>query len=546
MRKKHLFTALFLSVFGIIATAQPFEMEHYDSLGMMEYLRHRPLSPKEKSYRRYKEVLDAKQQAQDSAYWAIIDKLPKPWAVAARSIWVEDALVEALLAKEAYEMDKYMATNHGKSFIFNGLFNGLDNLIAQQAAKEDSNAVLLPINTIYGFPKGFTINGGVHHLRIDDNKTIYSAGAEGFWLRWQMPDSLYVLFEKKNKVPPVAMAAHNLEKHYLFVKISPDNRYLARYTNRGGSVLEILERDGDTSKLVSKTAIHQGKLATAILFSPDNKGVFTVSVDGTIGFTSLDGKFENLIPKLPAETQQRVTSLTLSNDGQFLFGASDKSNKIWIWNLTDKNLFKTLSVREDSLARRNIAAVAIGGKDDRFIAAGYMNGYIRIWDLLRTPTEDSIFSKLLPYHTKRISDLVFSPDANTLLACSYDKTASLWHIKDEKWNFPYEDPGYIPFRLGDGSDGVAASVAFSPDGKTAFVGYISGAIRYWHLDLSYYANEICLRAQKNLSNNLWVQYFGTNGKPDEPPFVNIKSGKRTPLSTCINPITNKPCEQMQD
>src|SRR5262249_9594394 len=73
-------------------------------------------------------------------------------------------------------------------------------------------------------------------------------------------------------------------------------------------------------------------------------------------------------------------------------------------------------------------------------------------------------------HQHSIRAIAFSPDGNTVLTGSRDKTARLWDVGTGK-------PIGPPFL----HEGFVESAAFSPDGKTILTGSLDGKARLWRM-----------------------------------------------------------------
>ena len=73
-------------------------------------------------------------------------------------------------------------------------------------------------------------------------------------------------------------------------------------------------------------------------------------------------------------------------------------------------------------------------------------------------------------HTGQVTSVAFSPDGNTVLTGSIDRTARLWETASGKLLATLE-----------GHTGQVTSVAFSPDGKTVLTGSIDRTARLWDI-----------------------------------------------------------------
>lgn len=112
-----------------------------------------------------------------------------------------------------------------------------------------------------------------------------------------------------------------------------------------------------------------------------------------------------------------------------------------------------------------VYVVAISNNGRR-MAIGLKNGMIEIWDLLIRDRWVSCKG-----HTGFITSVAFSPDGQTLVSGSEDKTVRLWNVQSG------EMIGYPLIK----HTGFVSSVAFSPDGQTIVSGSQDKTIQFWNI-----------------------------------------------------------------
>jgi WD domain, G-beta repeat len=119
---------------------------------------------------------------------------------------------------------------------------------------------------------------------------------------------------------------------------------------------------------------------------------------------------------------------------------------------------------------------------------------VRLWDL-RQPTAAPT---VLRGHEKAVYSVAFSPDGQTLVSGSRDKTVRLWDLRQ---------PTAVPTVLW-GHQRVVWSVAFSPDGQTLASGSLDQTIFIWIARTETLAEKICQQVWRNLTLDEWRQFVG--------------------------------------
>ncbi len=162
--------------------------------------------------------------------------------------------------------------------------------------------------------------------------------------------------------------------------------------------------------------------------------------------------------------------------------------------------FKSKPLKGHSDWVRNVAFSPNG----KMLASGSSDNTIILWD---AATQQAIGSPLSG-HTSNVWSVAFSPDGKALASGSDDNTIILWDVATRQ---PIGTP--LTGQVGD-----INSVAFSPDGKmlasasddkTIFLLDVS-LVDVSLLDLGpeAWAAKACQRANRNLTQVEWKQYFG--------------------------------------
>jgi len=146
---------------------------------------------------------------------------------------------------------------------------------------------------------------------------------------------------------------------------------------------------------------------------------------------------------------------------------------ILLWDLEKMQVLKTF-VGHSSGMRRNCL---VWSQDGKTFLSGNWDGSIRLWDV---QTGEEVAHLQAGYG--RVMSLALSPDGKYALS-SYlsgpDKPVILWDLEDQREINRFGIPGN--HRHADQWLHVA-SVAFSPDGKTALFGIVFGTVIWWDLN----------------------------------------------------------------
>jgi WD40 repeat protein len=132
--------------------------------------------------------------------------------------------------------------------------------------------------------------------------------------------------------------------------------------------------------------------------------------------------------------------------------------------------------------------------DGKTLASGSMDKTIILWDVASSQP----LAPPLTGHTASVWSVAFSPDGQTLASGSFDTNIILWDVASGQ---PFGSPL-------TGHTGTVYSVAFSPDGQTLASGSADGTVILWDLDFGSLPAQACRRANRNLTQSEWRQFFG--------------------------------------
>ena len=447
-------------------------------------------------------------------------------SVAVKSWKVEDPDVQALLAQESFGINKASEGRNNDAYIYEALYKALDKM---SGVKDNPD-----FNTLNIAPEGLDHIGAVRSIVVStkqDEKDlkVYTTGSDGWLLKWNL-QSFKGKEDRNKNGRPEEIARNRNDRVYRSMDMSPDGKYIVR----GGDEEYIEVFDVAKKELKLTIDAHRGRRVWALEFLPDGNAIVSAGDDGSIKYSNLKGQVTPIVEGL----SNRITSISLSGDGQHIAGAGN-SPAVSIWNIkSGQEEFKL----DNPYNKQNATSVAISPAG-RFVAVGYQDGALLIWDIYDYVEKRSEYKpERLLNHSAGISDISFSDDGTALLVGSLDKRATLWQVWDKKFEkfdnekeFPFKDSKFQPIRLEDHSDWVL-SVAFSHDGKKALTGCADGSVKIYEVEMARYSEQMCDMIRKNLSNKDWKKYIGTDDPEKDPRkqrlYIITAEGERTPLKTC--------------
>ncbi|NES89773.1 MULTISPECIES: serine/threonine-protein kinase [Okeania] len=216
----------------------------------------------------------------------------------------------------------------------------------------------------------------------------------------------------------------------------------------------------------------QGTFATqsdkifAVAITPDGQTIISGGADGTINIWDLaTGSLKNTL----TGHSKAVYSIAISRDGQTVISGS-ADGTIKIWDLATESLKATLTGHSKA-----VYSVAISS-EKQIIVSGSADGTIKIWDLV-TGSLINTFSG----HSDRIFSVAISSDGQNVVSGSADETIQVW---DLRFFSKVENDIILISNLKNtltGHSNEVWSVAISPDGQTIVSGSEDKTIKIWDL-----------------------------------------------------------------
>ncbi len=476
---------------------------------------------------------DSLQRIESEKENAIIGLISFSQTIAHKSHGVENAEVRALLAKEAYDLNQAAEGNFYDSYIGEALYAAVAglkpnfNLITNPTEAQNMNPleVLKNLRALAKSPTNAL-------LSTPNNKYLYSCNGRNI-LCWE------------NKYPPqTPQIAYQSSKESISNMLIIKDNTLARATVNGE--IEIFSLRANQLSLDTIIKTHNGTTITNMVVR--EKFIISIGTDGKLFSTSIYDYTSSFLAEL--RFKNGLLDMGITSDGKYLLCVSAHTNQLHLINLEDNateveslnDAFSTSAIDGDSI---KITALA-HSPNDVYLAIGYSNGAIRIWNLL----DYNIFEnkpELLLFQQQKINDLVFSNNSQQLAAASGDSLISLWQIDtsvrakvfrgygDSFESNPYKDYRYAPIRFKNLLS-VSSSLAFSHDNKRLFAGNQNGEVQIFETNMAIYATQICDLVGKNLSDKVWGKYIGANIEEVSKKYDIfsrvLKQEKRNPFNTC--------------
>ncbi|KAF9438521.1 hypothetical protein BGZ76_007195 [Entomortierella beljakovae] len=257
-----------------------------------------------------------------------------------------------------------------------------------------------------------------------------------------------------------------LEGHRAFpttISFSPQGKILASGgTDSVVRLWKVQENHGNQALEV------RGDWVNSVVYSPQGNQILTGSYDGLVNLwdvetgrvvTTFNGHKEN------------VTGVAFSSNNEQIISSSWDST-VRLWNIKNKDCISTSQFRT-----RRVTSVAFSPNSDQAAYGTHCalsifpnnkqdNGAVRIWDIA---TGDIIST--LQGHKEHVTSIAYSPQGDSIVSTSEDKTIILWDIENEEILQKFV-----------GHKGFVYSASFSPDGERIISGSKDKTVRIWDVE----------------------------------------------------------------
>ncbi|MCZ6596540.1 MAG: protein kinase [Planctomycetota bacterium] len=202
-----------------------------------------------------------------------------------------------------------------------------------------------------------------------------------------------------------------------------------------------------------------------IALAPDGRTIYALSMMGVLlvydiapGSVAPVFRFSHpLLRLLPGLSWEM--DLSISPDGSKLVFVQERA-RVEIVSVDDLDASELLEIPDG-----RVACVEFG-PDSRFVAVGYEDGRVVVYDLVAGETVHT-----LEGHTDAVTSLAWRSDGTWLASGSKDRSLRIWD--------PITGTG---IRKLEGHEGAVLCVAFHPDGERVATGSRDQRVRIWHVE----------------------------------------------------------------
>jgi WD40 repeat protein len=432
---------------------------------------------------------DAEKKAEEAAKEAIRQKeiaeklrikgLSTSLAVKSSNMKYDDRL-KNLLAMKAFSLHESKIKGLVAPEIYTGLHDAVGNSLPQEFDEiEEAH------------------NGAIRSLITTGNNEFYSAGSDGTLKKWSLSNW-------KNVGKPTAQSTNIKTGSAIDIKTNISNN--GDWIALGGkkSSVELYNTKNKTSK---KLNLHGGKDVYDLVYSPDNKQLYSVGADRKVKSYDIERGTTKEVISLTSQTEV----ISISHDGKWLaVGSNSGVLQLYTGNNYTERFF------EDDLNAK-ITALTFD-KSTQMLGVGLENGSIYLFENKNNSySKDNKFDRKV--QGQRISIIKFkkykdNATPEVIAVGSYDGTVSVWAMNE------FKNGQYEPLVLQGGKQKWVMSLDFVNEGKQLAVGYLDGKIKFWSLYPKDIADELCKiiveKHKKNseLTDDEFKHYLGTDIERD--------------------------------
>lgn len=369
-------------------------------------------------------------------------------AMGAKAVQLQDNDQKVLVAQQAFFFNKQYGGYNYQADIYSGLYSAYEAINSDQFNTTSVHK---------GAVKGM--------VAITPNHFI-TAGADGKIMKINM-----------STAPATVTVVETLPYVFQSIALSLDGKLFALGSEEG----KLLIYDVTSLKKIKEIAAHQSALWTMAF--DDLGNLYTGGSDKVI----LKWNTKSFTSTEVNNTGTIVNSLSF-NSAKHTLAAGLASGEVALFKVGNESVTSSGKIP----ASKPVTQVEFNNAGN-LLAVGKEDGSILLWDM-----ETSEISQSFTGHQAMVSDLRFNADDSFLLSASYDGTSMLWNMKNvNARQTVFTDHG-----------GWVLQACFDPDGKDLITADAIGSLRYFTLNMEFYANALCGKMKRDMTQKEWTTFVG--------------------------------------
>ncbi|OAQ85412.1 periodic tryptophan protein 2 [Purpureocillium lilacinum] len=274
-----------------------------------------------------------------------------------------------------------------------------------------------------------------------ESNLLVAGFSNGIFGLYEMPDF--------NNIHKLSISQNDID----FVTINKSGEWLAFGASKLG---QLLVWEWQSESYILKQQGHFDSM-NSLVYAPDGQRIITTADDGKIKVWDIESGF--CIVTFTEHTSG-VTACEFAKKGNVLFTAS-LDGSIRAWDLIRYRNFRTFTAP----TRLSFSCMSVDPSGE-VVAAGSLDSFdIHIWSVQTGQLLDQLSG-----HEGPVSALAFSPNGNSLISGSWDRTARIWSIFNRTQTSE-------PLQL----QADVLDIAVRPDSLQLAISTLDGQLTFWSL-----------------------------------------------------------------